>query len=134
MGVACGGPIRPEDINAMKKIMLVATCLVAGFAFAQTPSEAARQEIAQLFGALKASDCRFYRNGSWHSAQKASAHLQRKYDYLLKKGLVSSTETFIELAASKSSMSGKPYQVRCGEAAPVTSKHWFSARLREIRK
>lgn len=118
----------------MKKTVLVAACLVAGFAFAQAPSEPTRQEIAQLFGALKASDCRFYRNGSWHNAQKASAHLQRKYDYLLKKGLVSSTETFIELAASKSSTSGKPYQVRCGEAAPETSKAWFSKQLRAIRK
>lgn len=108
--------------------------LFAGTAFAQPPSDTTKSEIGKLFGALRASDCQFNRNGSWHDANAATAHLQRKYDYLLKKDLVSSTESFIELAATKSSLSGKPYQVRCGTAAPVPSKAWFSARLAEIRK
>ena len=41
-------------------------------------------------------------------------HLQRKYDYLLKKSLVDTSEQFIQRAASKSSVSGKPYRVKCG--------------------
>lgn len=91
-------------------------------------------EINQLFAALKNSNCEFSRNGSWYSAPKASEHLQRKYDYLQKKGLVTSTESFIELAATKSSMSGKPYEVRCGGAAAVPSQSWFTGKLRALRK
>ena len=86
-----------------------------------------------MFSALRESNCEFSRNGSWYNAQKASEHLQRKYDYLLKKKLVTSTESFIELAATKSSMSGKAYQVRCGKAAPVSSQSWFTSKLTGLR-
>jgi len=67
------------------------------------------------------------------SVEKASEHPQRKYDYLLRRKLVTSTESFVDLAATKSSMSGKAYQVRCGKAAPVSSQSWFTSKLRELR-
>ena len=117
----------------MKIAALILSLLISGSAAGQAPSPATTKEIGQLFAALKSSGCQFNRNGSWHNADKAAAHLQRKYDYLLKKDLVSSTESFIELAATQSSMSGKAYQVRCGKSAPVPSKSWFSAKLREMR-
>jgi hypothetical protein len=117
----------------MKIIAAILLLLASGTAIAQTPSHATNREIVQLFAALESSKCEFYRNGSWHNAQRASAHLHQKYSYLLKKGLVTSTESFIDLAASKSSMSGKPYLVRCGAAQPITSKLWFTNRLKELR-
>ena len=91
-------------------------------------------EIDQLFKALEASGCTFNRNGTWYNAAEASAHLHRKYNYLSKKGLAKSAESFIDQAASKSSMSGKPYLVRCGAAAPVQSKSWFLSKLAELRQ
>ena len=105
----------------------------AGSAIAQTPSAKTTQEVGQLFAALKQSNCEFSRNGSWYSAEKASEHLQRKYDYLLKKRLVTTTESFIDLAATKSSISGKPYQVRCGKTAPISSNSWFKSQLNTVR-
>ena len=117
----------------MKITALTLLFLLAGGAVAQTPSAKTIQEVGQLFAALKESNCEFSRNGSWHNAKKASEHLQRKYDYLLKKGLVTTTESFIELAATKSSMSGKPYQVRCGNAQPVSSQSWFTNKLNVLR-
>ena len=104
-----------------------------GSAIAQTPSAKTTQEVGQLFAALKQSNCEFSRNGSWYNAEKASEHLQRKYDYLLKKRLVTTTESFIDLAATKSSISGKPYQVRCGKTAPVSSSSWFKSQLNAVR-
>ncbi|MCS3848317.1 hypothetical protein GGR70_003364 [Xanthomonas campestris] len=118
----------------MKNKMWLICLLVSGSAFAQGVAPATTREINQLFAALKSSNCEFSRNGSWYSAPKASEHLQRKYDYLQKKGLVTSTESFIELAATKSSMSGKPYEVRCGGAAAVPSQSWFTGKLRALRK
>ena len=105
----------------------------AGSAIAQTPSAKTTREVGQLFAALKQSNCEFSRNGAWYSAEKASEHLQRKYDYLLKKRLVTTTESFIDLAATKSSISGKPYQVRCGKTAPVSSSSWFKSQLNAVR-
>ena len=117
----------------MKITALTLLLLLAGGAVAQTPSAKTTQEVGQLFAALKQSNCEFSRNGSWYNAQKASEHLQRKYDYLLKKRLVTTTESFIELAATKSSISGKAYQVRCGKAAPVPSSSWFTSQLNALR-
>ena len=116
------------------KIKALGLLLVfAGSAIAQTPSAKTSQEVGQLFAALKQSNCEFSRNGSWYNAEKASEHLQRKYDYLLKKRLVTTTESFIDLAATKSSISGKPYQVRCGKTAPVSSSSWFKSQLNAVR-
>ena len=116
------------------KIKALGLLLVfAGSAIAQTPSAKTSQEVGQLFAALKQSNCEFFRNGSWYNAEKASDHLQRKYDYLLKKRFVTTTESFIDLAATKSSISGKPYQVRCGKTAPVSSSSWFKSQLNAVR-
>ena len=109
---------------------LLFAVLLSWQALAQTASG----EIERLFKALEASGCEFNRNGSWYDGQRASDHLRRKYDVLLEKGPVTSAESFIDLAASNSSMSGKPYLVRCGKSAPVQSRSWFLARLAELRK
>ncbi len=97
------------------------------------PTEAARREIASLIGALDGSSCRFQRNGSWHDAAEARAHLQRKYDYLLKKDKVDTAEQFIERAASRSSMSGQPYRIACPGQPELTAASWFGARLQALR-
>ena len=97
------------------------------------PTETARREIASLIGALDGSSCRFHRNGSWHDAAEARAHLQRKYDYLLKKDKVDTAEQFIERAASRSSISGKPYRIACPGQPEQTAASWFGARLQALR-
>ena len=93
----------------------------------------AQAEIEGLLSRLGSSDCQFQRNDSWHTAKEAQAHLQRKLDYLIDRDAVSSAEQFIERAASKSSRSGKAYQVQCGKRAPVASSQWLRAQLRVLR-
>ena len=102
-------------------------------ALAEKPTPAASQEIAHLIEHLKVSGCEFQRNGSWYDAVAARGHLQRKYDYLLKRDLVDSSEQFIQRAASKSSVSGKPYRVKCG-ALELDSAVWFDMQLQRLRK
>jgi len=114
-------------------VLAVALAATAGSVSA-APSEAARREIAGLIGALDGSSCRFQRNGSWHDATEARAHLQRKYDYLLKKDKVDTAEQFIERAASQSSMSGRPYRIACPGQPEQTAAAWFGARLQALRK
>lgn len=93
---------------------------------------AARTEVDALLSRLQASGCQFNRNGSWHAGAEARGHLQKKLDYLVGKGLVQTAEQFIERGAS-SSMSGKPYLVRCGSQAPVESAQWLKAELQQLR-
>ncbi len=98
------------------------------------PSPTATQEIDHLFAYLKESRCEFSRNGSWYTPADAVAHLQDKYAYLLRKDRVATAEDFIELAATESSMSGKPYLVKCGDGATENSGLWFRDELARYRK
>lgn len=111
-------------------ILAAAICMTAS----ATPTAApVRAEIDALLSKLQSSGCQFNRNGSWYSGAEAKSHLMRKLEYFEDKGTVKSTEQFIELAASKSSSSGKPYQVKCGNAAAMTSQQWLNAELNTVR-
>lgn len=97
------------------------------------PGAATQREITGLMQALESSGCRFQRNGSWYEAPAARAHLQRKYDYLLKRDMVDSSEQFIDRAASRSSMSGRPYRVACAGVPEQDASAWFLQQLRRLR-
>lgn len=116
-----------------------ATFLAAVLALAHAASLAAplpapaRAEVDALLVRLQASGCQFNRNGSWYSGAEARSHLQRKLEYLENKDMVKNAEQFIDIGAAGSSVSGKPYLVKCGAAAPVESKAWLTAELKAIR-
>ena len=102
-------------------------------AMAEKPTPAASQEINHLIAYLKTSGCEFQRNGSWYDSAKAAEHLRGKYDYLLKKGLVATAEDFIARAGTESSISHKPYQVRCSGKQAEASASWLQAELKRYR-
>ncbi len=108
---------------------MVAASATAGAA----QGAAARREIDGLMQALENSACRFQRNGSWYGASEARSHLQRKYDYLLRRDLADTAEQFIERAASRSSISGKPYRVSCPGHAEQDAASWFRQQLAHLR-
>ena len=114
--------------------LTVVACLLAFVGpVLSAPSATAKREIQGLMEALSASSCEFQRNGTWHGRDEARKHLQRKYDYLLKRDLADTAEQFIERAASKSSMSGRPYQVRCPGQPAQPAATWFKAKLDALR-
>ena len=90
-------------------------------------------EVARLLGVLGHSECRFFRNGTWYDAAQAQEHLRNKYDYLVRKRLIQTTEDFIAGAGEKSSMSGQPYKVQCAGQEAAFSGQWLRQRLAEIR-
>lgn len=98
------------------------------------PSPVAEREIDQLITALGKSGCEFQRNGSWHDATQAQAHLRKKYAWLRKRDMVDSAEHFIERAGTRSSLTGSAYQVRCSGRPAVASAVWLRARLAQIRR
>lgn len=113
--------------------LLLAACLLAVSAWAGGLPQAARAEIDGLLSRLAASHCRFQRNGVWHAADAAEAHLRRKLDWLATRGAVASAEDFIERAATKSSVSGRPYLVKCGNMPAVPSDAWLHSELGALR-
>lgn len=115
-----------------KFVSLFAIAAVSLAAFAAVPSPSAKAEVEQLLTRLASSGCQFLRNGSWHDGAEARAHIERKYRYLLNRQLVATTEDFISLAATQSSFSGNPYQVKCGNLQ-VPSGQWMSDQLKQVR-
>jgi hypothetical protein len=98
------------------------------------PPATAQTEINYLLRLVQTSGCEFYRNGTWFDASKAQTHLREKYQFLAQADRIHSAEDFIEQAATKSSLSGQPYQVRCGGGEPVTTNQWLRAALVALRK
>ena len=108
--------------------------LVSGACGAAELAPGQRAEIDNLLNRLGESGCKFNRNGTWYSAAEAKAHLVVKLNYLLKRKLLATTEQFIELAASKSSMSGKSYLVQCQGSPASPSASWLTAELHKLRE
>jgi hypothetical protein len=118
----------------MRRLLTVLlTCALAAAAAAAPLPPAARTEVDALLSKLEASGCQFSRNGTWYSSAEARSHLLRKLTYLEGRGAVQTAEQFIELAASRSSSSGKPYHVKCGTEAAVESRLWLSKQLAVMR-
>jgi hypothetical protein len=118
--------------SRLPSVALLAAALAAPPVHADAPVPV-QNEVNYLLGYVAGSGCEFYRNGSWYDARQAQQHLRDKYRYLAGKNLVDTTEHFIERGASESSMSGNPYQIRCGAHAPVTSGQWLREKLTELR-
>jgi Family of unknown function (DUF5329) len=98
------------------------------------PGPAAQAEISYLLSTVANSDCEFYRNGNWYNSKFAADHISSKYKYLLAGNLVQSTEDFIEKAATRSSMSGRDYAIRCGGGAAVPTAQWLLILLARYRE
>jgi hypothetical protein len=90
-------------------------------------------EVNFLLGYIDGSACEFYRNGTWRDSKAAQEHLRDKYQYLVERNQIKTTEDFIEMAATKSSFSGQPYMVRCNGGATVTSNQWLHDELVRLR-
>ena len=120
-------------MNAARRAVLGLVLALAWPALAAPLPPPARAEVDALLARLVDSGCTFYRNGTWYPGAEARTHLLRKLDYLERNATVTTTEQFIELAASGSSQSGEPYRVRCGALSPVTSAAWLRAELARMR-
>jgi hypothetical protein len=118
----------------MKRLVFTVLCGLWWAISSASPAAApVKAEIDALLAKLQESGCQFNRNGSWYTGAEARNHILRKLEYIEGKGTVQNTEQFIELAASKSSWSGKAYQVKCGSEPPVESQVWLTRQLSVIR-
>jgi len=111
-------------------LMLIALTLsVFCMPFAQATNDT-EQEIQHLFEFISQSNCIFIRNNTEYPAKEARDHIQTKYDYA--KRWVGSAEQFIDRIATKSSISGNRYQIRCQGKLLYTDK-WLKQELARYR-
>lgn len=116
----------------MKNVLrlLVVTILSSGLLLARPAAEAARIEfllstIKSLQGAV------FVRSGQAYDGATAEAHLRMKLTRASER--VQTAEQFIEGIASKSYLTGKPYQIRFGDGRTVGSGPFLTEKLKEFR-
>jgi hypothetical protein len=111
--------------------------LVAGVMHLSQASAAiapvAQKEIDALLTQIVSSQCRFYRNGAWHDAAAAKAHMERKLARISQMGTLRRTEDFITYAATQSSMSGERYKIACAGQSPQDAQAWMQAQLSALR-
>ena len=115
----------------MKWLTLI--LLASGLGIASTVSaEETPQEIDFLISAVAESGCTFHRNGFNYSSQRAAKHLQMKYSR--GKKYVATTEEFIDILASKSSITGKPYTITCRDDETEKVRDWLMRNLSYYRE
>jgi hypothetical protein len=121
--------MRIQSLTALGLLLGLSLLPVA---LAKPPADA-ESEINYLLSYIENSGCDFYRNGTWYDSKKARTHLHDKYDVLVAGNRINTAEDFIEKTASESSLSGRPYEVRCGAGDVVPSNRWLRDALARYR-
>lgn len=91
----------------------------------------ATREIEHLLNFVESSGCQFIRNGKTYPAADARPHLTKKYNAV--RSRITTADDFIRYIASQSSISKRPYRVRCGNAAEKQSGPWLARELKRFR-
>ena len=113
---------------------LLALLLGAVAALAQATPSASEQKLIDAL-ILRVSNMKtmtFMRNGDEHSAADAAKHMKAKFDHF--KDEIVTAEDFIDRCASRSEMTGKPYQVKLHNGAVKDAQEFLNAELRTLRK
>lgn len=86
--------------------------------------------IRHLIAYVAHSDLTFVRNSEEYNGKQASEHMQKKYAHFGDR--INTPEDFIELCASRSLLSGRPYLVITGQGT-ISTRDWLTAELEAYR-
>ena len=120
-----------------KQAVSILTALVTALFFLSPTFSDTRQTqpadetIQYLLEYVGRSDLTFLRNSGRYTAQEASEHMQKKFEHF--RDEIDTPEEFIELCATRSLLSGKPYQVINKHGETVSTSEWLTAELNEYR-
>ena len=114
----------------MKKYFVTTVLLFVSMANADVPPEN-RHEVEHLIEFVSNTPCQIERNWTNHTGPEAVAHIQQKYDYF--RDEIKTTEQFIEYSATKSTMTGRDYLVKCTGQVTVNTKDWLVQELHKYR-
>ena len=85
------------------------------------------QAVQHLIAHVAESDLTFIRNNDQFTGKEAADHMQKKYAYF--RDRIKTPEEFIELCATRSLMSGKPYLVINEKGAMINTNEWLRTEL-----
>ena len=87
--------------------------------------------VLHLINQVSESDLTFIRNADKYTSAEAAEHMNNKYQHFRED--IKTAEDFIELCASRSLLSGKPYIVINEQGEQVRTSEWFQAELADYR-
>ena len=125
--------MQAESIHTALSTRVSLTLLVLLIPFlvrAEQP-DALDTTISYLISYVSGSGLTFVRNSNTYTAAEAAEHMSKKYRHF--KHDISTAEGFIELCATKSLLSGKPYLVITEQGEQVRTSEWLLAALSEYR-
>jgi hypothetical protein len=91
------------------------------------PTGQVDETIQHLIGYVSGSGLTFIRNTGEYTPAEAAEHMNRKYQHF--RADIETPEDFIELCATKSLLSGKPYLVVAGKGKELRTSDWLRAEL-----
>jgi hypothetical protein len=117
----------------VRSALSIFSLVLFSWAAAAAPSPVEARKIEHLIAAVEQlGDAKFIRNGAAYDAKKAADHLRLK---LREAGdRVATAEDFIRLCGSRSSVSGKPYEIAFDDGKRITSEAFLRAKLKELQR
>ncbi len=115
----------------MKSILVTSFIILAIFpAVVKAQDNIERNMIEYLITSIEHIEGgKFIRNGTEHDGKEAAEHLRSKLKSAGDK--VQTADDFIRLCASKSYISGKPYNIRTSDGKVINSEQYFRDKLKE---
>ena len=121
-------------------ISLMAFAVIPASSYAGTKAKdpaAELRKIDALLETVKTADVTFIRNGSDYTAQEGYEHLRKKLKAAQNSWFAPpkdewTARLFIEKVASRSTLSGKPYQVRFKDGKVLETRVWLGEKLRAM--
>ena len=132
MALVAGKQYRPvpafhwQLLLAMILMVMIAPGSVAG-----QQTEDLDTTIKHLITYVKESDVTFKRNTSHYDGSEAAQHINKKYQHF--KDDIDTVEKFIELCATGSLMTGKPYFIITEQGEQLQSSEWLNTELQSYR-
>jgi Family of unknown function (DUF5329) len=115
----------------MSRVLAVLLLSFAVAAHAGDISSAENARIEYLFAAIASlPGAQFIRNGTSYDNKAAIDHLRTKLRFA--GSHIKTAEDFIDYCASKSSISGKPYEIRFSDGSVVPSAAFLRQKLLEF--
>ena len=109
---------------------LLFLCLgLSGAAIAR--EETSKDEIEFLIGYVEKSSVRFIRSGTEYSSKEAADHMRYKWAH--SGGRVKTAEDFITGIATKSFLTGRPYQMKMSDGSLRPTGEWLREALARRR-
>jgi hypothetical protein len=130
-------PLRPTSFAqaglpiALRAMLLLTLCLAPLSPARPNAPVTEAQRIEYLIRSIEQlTDAKFIRNGSAYDGKAAAEHLRLKWREAGAR--VKTAQQFIELCGSKSSVSGRPYQIRFADGTLLTSEAFLREKLKEL--